>query len=97
MLIKLGVDISRLKRPARRSLNVVERVFRAAGEEPVITSTYEGNHSPASLHYIDLAYDVRMPPPNKLHIFDILREDLDDNFDLVLKSDHIHIEYDPAV
>jgi len=44
MLIKAGVDISKLKRPMRRALNKIARTLAAVvNEELIITSTYEGN------------------------------------------------------
>ena len=44
MLIKAGVNISRLKREIRRALPRIEDVYESYGYELVITSTYEGNH-----------------------------------------------------
>ena len=95
MLVKLGVDISRLQRPIRRSLNVIERIYRRYGYEPVITSTYEGDHMPSSLHYANLAVDVRLPPSNIQAVLYDLRRALNEDYDVVLEKDHIHIEYDP--
>ncbi|MCP4651070.1 MAG: hypothetical protein GY853_13465 [PVC group bacterium] len=61
MLIKTGVDISRLQRTIRRALNTVNSTFNKYNQEAVITSTYEGSHSAGSLHYANLAFDVRLP------------------------------------
>jgi len=97
MLVKLGVDISRLERPARRALCVVEECFRDAGcEEPVITSTYEGTHMACSLHYSNKAFDIRLPARGCVEeLLGLLRRRLGDDFDLLMEGDHIHIEYDP--
>jgi len=99
MLVKLGVDISRLKRPIRRVLPIVDRVYREHGEEAVITSTYEGDHSPGSLHYADLAIDIRYAKDNPtgvaMELVQEIRDKLGDDYDIVLEKDHIHIEYDP--
>ncbi|RLC84240.1 MAG: hypothetical protein DRI93_03245 [Aquificota bacterium] len=96
MLLKLGVDISRLRRPIRRALNRIDRVFRDHGLEAVITSTYEGNHSPSSLHYANLAVDIRLPKKlSPAEITQELRDALGSDYDVVLERDHIHIEYDP--
>lgn len=95
MLIKAGVDISRLERNTRRSLKVVSDIFLECGEEAVITSTYEGNHRPDSLHYADEAYDVRQPKDSKLRIFGKIKKKLGSDFDVVLERDHYHIEHDP--
>ena len=52
MLLKLGVDISRLEYHCRKALVVVDRYWSLNNcQEAVITSTYEGTHSVGSLHY----------------------------------------------
>lgn len=98
MLLKLGVSIDRLSRPMRRSLNPTDKVFRKHNMEPVITSTYEGSHSPSSLHY-DLflfgAVDYRRPKRDAEIIVKELQEELGENYDVVLEKTHIHVEYDP--
>ena len=94
MLVKLGVDISRLQRPIRRALNIIDAVHKEfEGEEAVITSTYEGDHSASSLHYANLALDIRRGM-NAEQTVKALRRALGKNFDVVLEKDHIHIEYD---
>ena len=95
MLIKAGVDISRLNREIRRSLPKVEAVYNQYLEEFVITSTFEGNHGAGSLHYADDAYDVGLPEENPEEIYLAIKEDLGASFDVVLERDHIHLEYDP--
>jgi len=95
MLIKAGVDISRLKPPIRRKQSQIARiVWEIEKEELVVTSTYEGNHSERSLHYVDLAEDIRRHKKGQ-EVIDRLRNELGIDYDIVLKSDHIHIEYDP--
>ena len=95
MLVKLGVDISRLNRPIRRTLNKIEAVYQTHNEEPVITSTYEGNHSQSSLHYSNDALDLRKPKYNRKAILAELKEDLGKDFDFYDAPYHTHIEYDP--
>ena len=96
MLIKAGVDISRLRPEIRKKLTVLCYVLKKYGDmELVITSTYEGNHSPGSLHYANLAIDIRKPIGNAL-IRDKIAEHLGDDFDVISEKDHIHIEYDPT-
>ena len=97
MLVKLGVDISRLKRPMRRGLKSIDVVFRRHGREAVITSTYDGNHSPASLHYANLAIDLRLPTAVMTVLIEItteLKQSLGNNYDVVQEHNHYHIEYD---
>lgn len=95
MLIKAGVDISRLNREIRRTLPIVNEYFLLRAHEIVITSTYEGNHSAGSLHYSNDAYDIRCPKsPPSISVGEI-KELLGKDFDVVDEVDHIHIEYDP--
>jgi len=95
MLIKAGVDISRLRPEIRKKLNeIARRVWSIEEEELIITSTYEGSHSEGSLHYADLAVDIRQHKHGTL-VRQELRYNLGDDYDIVLEAEHIHIEYDP--
>jgi len=97
MLIKAGVDISRLKRVMRRTLPVVARIVDAIErEELVVTSTYEGNHGEGSLHYCDEAYDIRKHKKPDIVCREIKRE-LGPDFDVIVFSKGIHLEYDPDI
>jgi len=95
ILIKAGVSIERLKRPVRRTLNKLVWIYAQHGYDLIITSTYEGTHSPSSLHYSDEALDVDDPPEEKQEITTEIKTSLGRDFDVILESDHIHIEYDP--
>ena len=102
MLIKLGVNISLLDRNMRRKLNVIDDFYtKNTNYEAVVTSTYEGSHSPGSLHYCHQAIDIRKPayianiPLPVVDFVAQLAQILGEDFDVVLESDHIHIEYDP--
>ena len=95
MLIKAGVDISRLNREIRRQLPVMAWAFEEETmDELIITSTYEGDHGEGSLHYANDAIDLRRPPdPDSL--VKKLKRGLGKGFDVILENNHIHIEYDP--
>ena len=95
MLIKAGVDISRLNRETRRSLAKAAKVLKKYEEELVITSTYEGSHGESSLHYCNDAYDIRKPRDYAPDVAEEIREELGPFFDVVLEGDHVHIEFDP--
>ena len=95
LLIKAGVDISRLDRPTRRGLQIIGKVFDDYNESLIITSTYEGNHSPGSLHYANQAFDVRKPSEKRSEILAECRKHLGKNWDVVTESTHWHFEYDP--
>lgn len=95
MLVKAGVDISRLRPEIRKKLNeIARRVWSIEKTELVITSTYEGNHSEGSLHYANLAVDIRRHKKGQ-EVRDELRDKFGMDYDVILESDHIHIEYDP--
>jgi hypothetical protein len=95
MLIKAGVDISRLERNTRRGLRKVADIFLRYDQEVIITSAFEGNHGAGSLHYANQAFDVRFPSDDKENIEASIFEELSNDFDVLMESDHIHIEYDP--
>jgi len=95
MLIKAGVDISRLHREIRRSMSPVSKILAAYGTEFIITSTYEGNHGEGSLHYGDDAYDCKGPTKQRDECVNDIKLELGDNYDVVDERDHIHIEWDP--
>lgn len=65
---------------------------------PVITSANDGKHMTSSLHYSDLAWDLRtnnIPDKGKIEeIARTLRVDLGSDWDVVVESDHIHVEFD---
>lgn len=95
MLIKAGVDISRLRPEIRKKLNeIARRVWAIEQEELTITSTYEGSHSEGSLHYANLAIDIRRHKKGSHVISDLIGK-LGKDYDVILEADHIHIEYDP--
>ena len=95
MLIKAGVDISRLKPPIRKKLSKVHTVYRLIGEHMIVTSTYEGNHSSGSLHYAHLAIDLSYPLNMSEEFKDDLKIVFGPDYDIVFEESHIHIEYDP--
>ena len=95
MLIKAGVDISRLERNTRRGLQEVSDVFRKNGSELIVTSTYEGNHGAGSLHYAHRAFDTRPPLKDTEHVTILCVTKLGRNWDIVPHPDHIHWEFDP--
>jgi len=95
MLLKSGVDISRLKRQIRKALYKANNQYELYDEEMVVTSTYEGNHSAGSLHYADNAFDTRKPKEHGGEIINGIRDTCGKDFDVVAEADHLHIEYDP--
>uniref|UniRef100_A0A6H1Z7J8 Peptidase n=1 Tax=viral metagenome TaxID=1070528 RepID=A0A6H1Z7J8_9ZZZZ len=58
MLLKPGIDFSRLSQDCRRSLPTVAAVYAEYGLQFVITSMNDRDHGAGSLHYSNDAYDV---------------------------------------
>ena len=95
MLIKAGVDISRLRPEIRKKLTGISTLmWQIDKQELTITSTYEGTHSEGSLHYANLAIDIRYTFKN-LVFFTEIQQWLGANYDVIREASHIHIEYDP--
>jgi len=95
MLIKAGVDISRLRPEIRKRLSRLAVIMRACNEgEMVITSTYEGNHSEGSLHYANLAVDIRKNV-TKSNLIKEIRYELGPDYDVIEYETYYHVEYDP--
>lgn len=95
MLLKAGVDISRLNRQIRRILSVISDLFSSDGNELIVTSTFEGTHSAGSLHYCHDAFDCRYPAIDRNVVKAAVKSKVPDDFDVVFHDTHIHIEYDP--
>lgn len=95
MLIKAGVGISRLNREIRRALGRIDVIYKRYKKEIVVTSTFEGNHGAGSLHYGDDAFDFRRAGRLNDRVVSEIREVVGPDYDVVVKPDHNHIEYDP--
>lgn len=64
----------------------------------VITSANDSRHSGTSLHYAGAGLDFRsrtLTRDQAKHVTDELRRCLGRDFDVVLESDHVHVEYQP--
>ena len=98
MTTKPGVSVAGAEPEILYGMIVVQEVFREHRCEMVVTSVTDGTHSPGSLHYIGHAFDLRLYsiPQAKLDpIIAQCRERLPGSFDVVIESDHIHIEHQP--
>lgn len=95
---KAGVKLAGVQWQMFEAALKVEPILEKHGQECVITSGTEGQHSALSLHYRGWALDFRTTLLPKLHYNLILAElkaALGGDFDVVFESDHLHIEYDP--
>jgi hypothetical protein len=95
-MIKSGVDLRGLSPQMAIAYTIATKCY--GQYDCVITSANDSKHGPNSLHYMGQALDLRtnnLPPQAVQSIVDRLKEALGAQFDVVLESDHIHIEFDP--
>lgn len=95
VLVKDGVSIGGIRPELLFGMMVVNNVFEQLGEQLVITSVCEGVHGSWSYHPAGLAFDLRLPvDEDKDMVGAVLRDALGSEFDVVVESDHIHVEYE---
>ena len=95
-MIKHGVDLRGLSPQMAIAYTIACRCY--GQYDCVITSASDGKHGPNSLHYKGQALDLRTRHINGQGlqlVVDKLKEALGSQFDVVLESDHIHVEFDP--
>jgi len=98
MQIKDGVIIQGLQIEMRKVLIAADKLWKEFGEELVITAALDGVHSAGSLHYYGYAVDLRsryFPEEDKHVIAKRLQAALGSDYDVIVHSSHIHVEYDP--
>lgn len=96
---KSGVVLSNLA-AMEHARRIVARVWVQYGYQLVVTSGYEGQHSADSLHYRGLAEDYRtrdIASSMLPRMVDDVKALLGRDYDVVLESTHLHVEYDPKV
>ena len=95
-MIKSGVDLRGLSPQMAIAYTIATKCY--GQYDCVITSANDSKHGPNSLHYKGQALDLRTRHLNEQGlqaVFHKLKEALGSQFDVVLESDHIHLEYDP--
>lgn len=106
--VKKGVAFAVLHPAIKHALDVVSEVWAAVpgAGRPVVTSFQDSRHSATSLHYgkvgdvrcraLDLRTWPTVIPSDMLQpTVEVLQEHLGPDYDVVLETDHIHVEYDP--
>jgi len=100
MKIKKGVIMQGLQIEMQPALIEAERIWKSLGEELVITSALDGEHSAGSLHYYGYALDFRtryFSTSQRRSAFEQLTHALAKEsvfFDVIEHSSHIHVEFD---
>ena len=97
MSIKAGVRVLGVRPEIVLAIGVARAVYTqlGVGADFVVTSVMEGTHSRASIHYSGGAADLRRPRVQAEQVAATLKEQLGDDFDVILENDHIHCEFQP--
>lgn len=77
---------------------VAAELYGELGFDCVVTSVTDSQHVGASLHYVGYALDLRtkhVPVEQHEAIRAELAERIGPQYDVVLETDHIHVEYQP--
>lgn len=100
MKLKKGVILAGLKIEMRPVLKRADGLWRANGQELVITSGLEGTHSAGSYHYYGYALDLRtnyFSEEKKRELERILQHrlaEISSAYQVVLERTHMHVEFD---
>ena len=98
LMLKPDVRITGLRSEIILAIVIAERAYAEIGCELMLTSGIEGQHSAGSLHYTGCAVDLRTlnVPAGKLPpLVEKIRAALGPDFDVVLESNHLHVELQP--
>jgi len=79
-------------------IDLAAPLFETLNVPLVITSTTKGKHKKGSKHLVGQAIDIRsrqLAGKNQKKMVNDLTDALGPDYDVVLESDHIHIEFDP--
>lgn len=98
MKIKPGVSIAGVQPELVVAMIVINSVYDKWNIEYVLTSVTDSEHKKHSLHYVGFAQDSRTRDFYQNDLQDVaadLRFSLGDEFDVILESDHFHIEFQP--
>lgn len=98
MKLKPGVRASGIRPEMILGLMAAETVYRELGHELVVTSITDGKHSRTSLHYAGQAVDLRtrdMGEQTAKTARDMISISLPDDYDCILETNHIHLEWQP--
>ncbi len=95
-MIKHGVDLRGLTPQMAIAYTIACKCY--GQYDCVITSANDSKHGPNSLHYKGQALDLRtrhMNGQGLQAVYHKLKEELGEQFDVVLEQDHCHIEWQP--
>ncbi|MGR3219509.1 MAG: hypothetical protein ACUZ8H_06790 [Candidatus Anammoxibacter sp.] len=94
---KDGVPLGGLQPDILYAIDKCKDVFDEYKYDCTITSTTDGKHMTNSLHYVGFAIDLRTRHIQKRHLEQMthdLKDILGRDYDVILESNHWHIEMD---
>lgn len=92
------VNLAGISNQLLLAIFIADAIYLENGFDCVLTSVNDSTHSKTSLHYSGNAVDLRtreIPVSIIGKIVEQLQDALKWNYDVVLESNHIHIEYQP--
>jgi hypothetical protein len=98
MILKPGVDILGIKPEAMMAVIIAGSVWNKYGQELVLTSVCDSQHSKYSRHNFGFAFDCRtryFSKEEKKAVTKELKSALGRHFNVVVHSTHIHCAYKP--
>ena len=99
VVCKDGVTLDKLRPEILKALEVAVYVYATFGQKLVVTSANDGKHMKNSLHYKDLAFDLRtrdIEPKIVEEMVAVIKKNLTADYDVIIEtiSPHLHIEFD---
>lgn len=98
MELKAGVGTAGLRPELLLGLIIAQTVYKEYSVPFVVTEITGAEHSVGSLHYLGLAADLRsrdIPKAVFNALVSVLRRRLGDDFEVLVESDHLHLQYRP--
>ncbi len=98
LTFKNGVLINGVKPETVLLIQVVHSILASHGYRCIVTSITDGEHNRGSLHYIGHAVDFRIrhiSAEKMIQLVVEIKNALTEEFDVILKPDHMHIEFQP--
>lgn len=93
--IKTGVRLHGVRPEIVLAILIADQVYAVLNHDLVVTSVIDGTHSRTSLHYVGAAVDLRLPGDAGTAARNRIAQRLGGDYDVVLESNHIHIEWQP--
>jgi hypothetical protein len=96
--LKAGVRIAGMRPEILLAAVAAMEVYNTAGHDLTITACVDRKHATGSLHYAGAAIDIRtrdLPPADVQKVLAQIKACVGDDFDVLLETDHIHIEFQP--